>query len=341
MRFRVPLRSNQDRRTGAIVAGRCFSKGNCDVTSQKFLNTLPRSRSRRRLLRQRSDSSWLLRLFCARNLYHNRIRRGGFTNQPSLIPESLSTKLHLSPVAAVFSVTTPGPMVGPGRRSFPQRVSRLPEITRKVHFYPDVVDIHSHILPGLDDGSPSFNVSLNMAHIALHAGTTDIVATPHANTSYRFDPGVIAAHIMELQKAVGNVIKIHRGCDFHLSPENIEFASRDPARFVINGLNYLLVEFPEMTLFQGIGHIFRDLTDVGLTPLVSNPKRNRHLIADIPRLRRWVAHGIPLQITAQSLLSKFGAGGRSCLRLLEEGLAHFVASDAHELVHRTPPLDAS
>ena len=218
----------------------------------------------------------------------------------------------------------------------------MPGLPRKEHFYTHVVDIHSHILPGLDDGSPSFNVSLDMAHMALHAGTTDIVATPHANTSYRYDPGAIAAHIMELQKAVGDGIKIHRGCDFHLSPENIQFALRDPARFAINGLSYLLVEFPEMTLFQGIERIFRDLADVGLTPIVSHPERNRHLIADIPRLRRWVANGIPLQITAQSLLSKFGAGAaRSCLRLLEEGLVHFVASDAHDLVHRTPRLDAA
>jgi hypothetical protein len=116
MRFRLLLRSNQDRRTGAILAGRYFRKSNCDVTSQTFLNTLHRSHSRRLLLRQRSDSSWLRGLFCARNLYHNRIPRGEFTNQPSLIPESLSMKLHLSPVAAVFSVTTLGPMVGPGRR---------------------------------------------------------------------------------------------------------------------------------------------------------------------------------------------------------------------------------
>jgi len=205
-----------------------------------------------------------------------------------------------------------------------------------------VIDIHSHILPGLDDGSPDPDVSLKMAQMALEAGTTDIVATPHANTSYRYEPELIAERILELQNAVGDGIKIHRGCDFHLSPQNIQIALRDPSRFSINGLSYILVEFPEMTLFQGIEQVFSTLMSAGLTPIVTHPERNQHLAADIPRLRRWVGKGIPLQITAQSLLSTFGPGpAQWCLQVLNQGLVHFVASDAHDLVYRTPRLDAA
>ena len=203
-----------------------------------------------------------------------------------------------------------------------------------------MVDIHSHVLPGLDDGSPGFDTSLEMLQMARNAGTTDIVATPHANTSYRYDPDRISDLIRQLQGAVEDGIKIHRGCDFHLSPQNIQAALRDPSRFAINGLSFLLVEFPDVTLFQGIDEVFRNLIAVGLTPIVTHPERNDHLAADIPRLRRWVDKGIPLQITAQSLLGKFGPEpARWCLQMVSEGQVHFVASDAHDLIRRPPRLD--
>jgi protein-tyrosine phosphatase len=203
-----------------------------------------------------------------------------------------------------------------------------------------VIDIHSHILPAVDDGPESFEVSVDMVRMALEAGTTDIVATPHANASYPYEPEVTSELIAKLQSAIGDSIKIHRGCDFHLSPENIQAALREPSRFAINGLSYLLVEFPEVTLFYGIDEVFDSLIYAGLTPIVTHPERNRHLAADLPRLRRWVEKGIPLQITAQSMLGEFGPElARWCLRMLSEGQVHFVASDAHDLINRPPRLD--
>jgi protein-tyrosine phosphatase len=203
-----------------------------------------------------------------------------------------------------------------------------------------VVDIHSHILSSLDDGATSFEVSLAMARIAVEAGTTDIVATPHANTKYNYDPASIASRIEELQAAIGPTLKIHRGCDFHLSAQNIQAALLEPGRFSINGLNYVLVEFPDLSLFQGIEQVFGNLRSAGLTPIVTHPERNPHLSADVPRLRRWVERGIPLQITAQSLTGSFGPQlSHWCMQAIEEGLVHFVASDAHDTVRRPPRLD--
>lgn len=209
-----------------------------------------------------------------------------------------------------------------------------------VHRLQAVIDIHSHLLHSLDDGASSFDMSLEMARMALQSGTTDIVATPHANTEYGHDPDLISARIQELQVAVGDGIRIHRGCDFHLSVQNIRWALREPRRFSINGLSYLLVEFPETSIFHGVDQVFRSLKSVGLTPIVTHPERNAHLANDIPRLRRWVENGIPLQITAQSMLSAFGQEmARWCLQVLKEGLVHFVASDAHDPVRRPPQLD--
>ncbi len=205
-----------------------------------------------------------------------------------------------------------------------------------------MVDIHSHILHGMDDGAASFEVSLEMVKMAAAAGTTDIVATPHANSRYNFQPELIAGRIQELQSAAGGGIRIHRGCDFHLSAQNLEWASREPTRFSINGLNYLLVEFPDFSLFQGIEQVFDGLKAVGLTPIVTHPERNPHLAKDLPRLRRWVADGIPLQVTAQSVTGEFGAElARWCVKAIEEGLVHFIASDGHDTVRRPPKMDAA
>jgi protein-tyrosine phosphatase len=202
-----------------------------------------------------------------------------------------------------------------------------------------MIDIHSHIIHGLDDGADSFETSRDMLRIAQETGTTDIVASPHANISYPYDPETIDAKIRALQEVAE--IKIHRGCDFHLSLSNIQMAVQEPARFSINGLGYLLVEFPDVAPLRGIDHIFAALREAGLTPIVTHPERNSFLASDVERLARWVENGIYLQLTAQSVTGElFGSETSAwCERVLKMGLVHFVASDGHEAHTRTPRLD--
>jgi len=204
-----------------------------------------------------------------------------------------------------------------------------------------MIDIHSHILYGLDDGADTFETSVAMLSMAEENGTTDIVATPHANVTYAYVPETIDARIAELQAAVGDNIRIHRGCDFHLSLHNIQAAIAEPRKFSIDGLGYLLVEFPDVAALHGVDRIFQTLRDAGLTPIVTHPERNPHLAADIPRLSRWVKDGAYLQLTAQSVTGElFGAETSAwCDQVLKMGLVHFVASDAHETRTRTPRLD--
>lgn len=204
-----------------------------------------------------------------------------------------------------------------------------------------VIDIHSHILHGLDDGAASFEVSLAMAQVARDTGITDIVATPHSNSAYRFEPALIASRIRELQGAVGERLTIHRGCDFHLSARNIQQALREPRRFSVNSLNYLLVEFPEVSMIQGVDEIFAELKSVGLNLIITHPERNPYLADDVKQLQRWVENGIFVQLTAQSLLGEpFGAkAARWCEKAITMGVVHFVASDAHDAIYRPPRLD--
>src|SRR5579871_2736271 len=101
-----------------------------------------------------------------------------------------------------------------------------------------MVDIHHHLLPGLDDGSDSLETSISMARIASADGITHIVCTPHANARYRFDPDVNAEKATELQQVLDEEdipITLGTGCDFHLSHQNVTAAKEDPLRFSING----------------------------------------------------------------------------------------------------------
>jgi protein-tyrosine phosphatase len=205
-----------------------------------------------------------------------------------------------------------------------------------------MIDIHSHILPGLDDGSKSLDESVDMLKQAVAAGTTDIVATPHANQEYRFDPMVVEQKIGELRAAVGEAPRIHYGCDFHLTLENIEDALRLPGKYSINHRGYLLVEFSDFLIPKNTEEIFAGMMKAGLRPIVTHPERNQLLQFRLADLESWVAQGVHIQVTAQALLGRFGKTASRCAHeLLGHGLVHFVASDAHNTRSRSTALDES
>jgi protein-tyrosine phosphatase len=203
-----------------------------------------------------------------------------------------------------------------------------------------MIDIHSHILPGLDDGSKSLEESVAMLRQAVAAGTTEIVATPHANQEYDFDPLVVERKIGELQAAVGDAPRIHYGCDCHLTLENIEDAVRSPGKYSINHRGYLLVEFSDFLIPKTTDEIFARMMKAGLRPIVTHPERNQLLQYRLPEMEEWVAQGVHMQVTAQSLMGRFGKTAKACAHeLIGRGLVHFLASDGHDTKWRTTALD--
>src|SRR5258706_15501332 len=106
-----------------------------------------------------------------------------------------------------------------------------------------MIDLHCHILSGLDDGAKSVEDSLAMAEMAIADGITHVVATPHSSNEYRFDFAAVERAVAELQKAVGDRLTLASGCDFHLSPENLAALKKSAATFCIHQKDYLLVEF--------------------------------------------------------------------------------------------------
>jgi protein-tyrosine phosphatase len=195
-----------------------------------------------------------------------------------------------------------------------------------------MVDIHCHILPGIDDGPDSFDDALKMAQSAIADGITHVVATPHASDSYCFDPPRVRALRDQLQARIGPGLELGTGCDFHLNVENLEALRSDAQRFTICQRNYLLVEFDEFAIPPSMDQTLHELQLAGLQPIVTHPERNGILRGQPERLVRWVKIGCTAQVTACSLTGSFGPATQRCAeRWVEQGLVHFVASDAHNL----------
>jgi protein-tyrosine phosphatase len=199
------------------------------------------------------------------------------------------------------------------------------------------VDIHSHVLHGLDDGAKTLEDSVEMLQLAEAGGTTDIVATPHASGRYAFRPDLIEQRITELQPLVS--VRIHRGCDFHLQADYINDALAHPTKYTINQRGYLLVEFPELSIFSSTDEILLQLLDAGLVPIMTHPERNAQLQQKLPDIARWIELGCYVQVTAGSCTGTFGRQASTfAAALVERGLVHFIASDAHDCSRRSPSL---
>ncbi len=205
-----------------------------------------------------------------------------------------------------------------------------------------MIDIHHHLLPGLDDGSPDIETSVAMARIAAGDGITHVVCTPHANSRYEYQPAVVDAKIAALQRRIDQEripLRLGRGCDFHLTYENIQMAIGEPSRFSINGLGYLLIEVPDYGLPQGLTDTFYQLQIAGLTPILTHPERNPTLQGDPDRMMQWMRGGLLIQVTAGSVLGHMGRPAQKMAqRLLERRWVHFLATDAHNTTSRPPRM---
>lgn len=198
-----------------------------------------------------------------------------------------------------------------------------------------MVDIHCHILPGVDDGPESLEVSLEMAEMAIADGITHVVATPHANGSHRYLPDLVSKLRSEIQARVSDHLSIFTGCDFHLSFENLQDAHAHPAKYTINQKNYLLVEFADFSIPPSMDQALHQLQLAGFRPIVTHPERNPLIRTQPDRLFRWLRQGCYAQITAQSFLGNFGRRAKQAAESwLDQDVVHFVASDAHNVTSR-------
>ena len=204
-----------------------------------------------------------------------------------------------------------------------------------------MVDIHCHILPGIDDGPKSREEAWQMCEKAAADGITHIVATPHCNDVYNYDRQASQAQLDELAgrfPALGFTL----GCDFHFSYDNIEDLKRHPERYMIGTTRYLLVELSEFGIPHSIGELLFELICAGMTPIITHPERNPLIQRHVELLEQWISQGCLVQVTANSLTGGWGSVAKKFSeRLLEKGQVHVIASDAHALTRRPPILSAA
>jgi protein-tyrosine phosphatase len=174
-----------------------------------------------------------------------------------------------------------------------------------------------------------------MAEMAIDEGITHVVGTPHASNEHRFIPKLIRERRDELQARFEGRLVLATGCDFHLSYENLQDIRHEPERFTLNQKNYLLVEFADFSIPPSLDQALHELQLAGLQPIVTHPERNPLIRTQPERLFKWLRQGCYVQITAQSLLGKFGHAAQEMTeRCLDANAVHFVASDAHNVSSR-------
>ena len=204
-----------------------------------------------------------------------------------------------------------------------------------------MVDIHSHIVFGVDDGSRTIEETLEMLAAAAQAGTTDIVGTPHAHPQYPFEPEVIADRVAQI-RARCETPRVHTGSDFHLTFENVQDALANPGKYTINGGRYLLVEFSDGAIPAGMDDVLARLVEAGMVPIITHPERTLSLRHRPDLLQKWVGLGCQIQVTGLSLSGRFGKEVKKVSAgLMESGLVHYLASDAHDPVDRHARLDGT
>ena len=202
-----------------------------------------------------------------------------------------------------------------------------------------MVDIHCHILPGIDDGAASWEIAVAMCRMATDDGIEHIVATPHANGRFAYDRAKFALLLTELESRVSGRPSLSLGCDFHLSYENFLAVIESPSRFTIADTKYLLLELDDYSIPASVSGNLQKLFSRGLVPIITHPERNPILQGDPQRVLEWVQQGCLVQLTANSFTERWGGRAKATAEyLLNRGAVHVVASDAHGIRSRPPLL---
>jgi protein-tyrosine phosphatase len=202
-----------------------------------------------------------------------------------------------------------------------------------------MIDLHCHILPGIDDGARDLEEAIAMCRLAAAEGCEAMVATPHQRRGawWNCDRDRLAALREELQTAVGAEPRLLAGGEIHVDPDLLAEVERLPDGGILPlaGSRYLLIEFGSHHRAGEAIHLVHELAVAGWRPIVAHPEFIPWL--DLPLVERLVSLGAATQVTAMSVTGDFGRPPQQdTYALLAAGLAHFVASDAHG-VHRRPP----
>jgi protein-tyrosine phosphatase len=208
-----------------------------------------------------------------------------------------------------------------------------------------MIDIHCHLLPGIDDGPPTVEGAMALAKALVDDGITQVVVTPHVYPgrfeNWRSSIADEHARFSGLLRQAGLPLQLLRGGEVRLTPEVLDLLARDELPFLgqVGGYRTLLLEMPDGQVPLGALNFVRHLLKARVRPVIVHPERNRGVMEKLERLQPLVDEGCYVQVTAGSLVGQFGARAQAvAAELLERCWVHAVASDAHNTTSRRPRM---
>lgn len=201
-----------------------------------------------------------------------------------------------------------------------------------------MIDIHSHILPGIDDGAATTAEAIQIANAAVEEGITSIIATPHhQNGKYINSKQSILENVEELNVLLRNEnipLTILPGQETRIHGDLLNELDTDVI-LPLNHTNYIFIELPSGHVPRYTEQLLFDIQLKGLTPIIVHPERNAEIIENPDLLYKLVSKGALTQITSSSITGHFGKNIKKfTLQLIEAQLTHFLASDVHSLKNR-------
>lgn len=208
-----------------------------------------------------------------------------------------------------------------------------------------MIDLHNHLLPGIDDGAEDVGTSIELARIAVKDGITHLVCTPHIHTG-RYDntQQTIQAAFEQFQQALqaeNIALKVAWAAEVRFGLELMEWAGMGTLPFLgeWQGKKVLLLEFPHNEVPFGAEKLTSWLIGRNILPMIAHPERNKGIMKSRSKLKPFLNQGCLLQVTAGSVAGHFGETAREvALELLQEDKVTILATDAHNTRHRPPQL---
>jgi protein-tyrosine phosphatase len=206
-----------------------------------------------------------------------------------------------------------------------------------------MIDLHCHILPGVDDGAQTLEEAVAMCRMAAADGCEAMIATPHQRRGewWNDDPARLHELARQLQTAVGDGFRVALGGEIHAGPQLLEEVARLPNGGILPlaGSRYLLIEFSPFTTAAQAADLVHEMGIAGWRPVIAHPEFIPWLARDPELLGHLVSLGATSQVTGMSLTGDFGRRPQQdALAFLDAGLVHFVASDSHGTRNRPPGL---
>jgi protein-tyrosine phosphatase len=205
-----------------------------------------------------------------------------------------------------------------------------------------MIDLHCHILPGIDDGAADLSVSLAMARAFVADGVSVVACTPHILPGLYHNSGPhirqAAAQLQQILESDGIPLRLVTGADNHITPSFVA-ELRSGHLLSLADTRYVLVEPPHHIVPPRLEDLFFNLLVAGYVPILTHPERLSWIKSHYQAIQRLVQSGVWIQLTAGSLAGAFGRNARYWSeRMLDEGCVHILATDAHDVTRRPPNL---